>query len=342
MRVPSSLRSRLTLVVLVPTVAASAGVILITLNARTTLLARYSGPQVGFGNALPGQELMWMAAIGILTLLVIWAGTRLIVARGTLLSAAAPIAARTRSRTDAIRDRGGDLQRLFSSLTHDLRSPLTSIKAASTLMLDHEKELGDKDRRELLETIREATDGLDRMITNAGQLSRTRSGELRPRKIPASMDEVVARTLDRLRYRLRDHHVVLVIPEDLPEVPVDVVQLDQALSNLLENAAVFSPAGSEIALSLQRRNGSMVLRVEDQGPGIPREDREHVFRPFVKLSAGGRAGLGLPISRAIVEAHGGRLEIEDSLGRKGTVILMELPLDPMAVVMPELTKERES
>jgi two-component system sensor histidine kinase KdpD len=280
-----------------------------------------------------------MAATAILTLLVILAGTRLIVARGTLLSAAAPIAARTRSRTDAIRDRGGDLQRLFSSLTHDLRSPLTSIKAASTLILEHEQELGNKDRRELLETIGEGADGLDRMISNAAQLSRSRSGELRPRKIPASMDEVVSRTLDRLRYRLRDHHVVLVIPEDLPEVPVDVVQLDQALSNLLENAAVFSPVGSEITLSLRRRNGSMVLRVEDQGPGIPHQDREHVFHPFVKLSAGGGAGLGLPISRAIVEAHGGRLAIEDAPGRTGTVILVELPLDPMAIVVPELTRE---
>ena len=102
--------------------------------------------------------------------------------------------------------------------------------------------------------------------------------------------------------------MVVVIPEDLPEIPVDVTQIDQALGNLLENAATFSPVGTEIALILERQNGSLMVRVEDRGPGVPPDQREHVFKPFVRLASGGGAGLGLPISRAIVEAHGGRTD----------------------------------
>jgi two-component system sensor histidine kinase KdpD len=303
-------------------------------------LAQHLEPQPGFEDALLGQELISLGVIFVLGLIAVWVGQSLLVARGTLLSAAAPIAAGgTRSRSDAGRDRGGEMHKLFSTLTHDLRSPLTSIKAASTLMLDRAEEIDEGGRTELLETIRESSDGLDRMITNAVQLSRSRAGELQPQKIPASMDEVASRALERLRHRLRDHHVVLVIPEDLPEVPVDVVQLDQALANVLENAATFSPAGTEIALSLERRNGSLLVRVEDRGPGIPSEQREYVFKPFVKLAAGGGAGLGLPISRAIVEAHGGRMMIEDAPGGAGTVVIVELPLDPSMLVVPELTRE---
>lgn len=227
---------------------------------------------------------------------------------------------------------------LFSSVTHDLRTPLTSIKAASTLLLDHEGDVGEPERRELLESIREGADGLDGLITNTLQLSRSRAGGLRPRKIPAALDEVASRTLERLRHKLRDHRVVLVVPEDLPDVPVDVVQLDQVLTNLLENAARFSPPGTEIALSVLPRNGSVVLRIEDRGPGIPAGERERVFEPFVKLVGGGGAGLGLPISRAIVEAHGGRVLIEDSPGG-GTAAVLELPLNGNTVLVPEVSTE---
>jgi K+-sensing histidine kinase KdpD len=335
-RVLSSLRTRLALVVILPAIPAIVALHLITLHARQTLLAQHLESQTGSEDALLGQELIALGTVAVLGLIAAWICSSLLVARGTLLSAAAPIAADDlRSRADSVRDPGGEMQRLFSSVTHDLRSPLTSIKAASTLMLDHERELEGKDRRELLETIREGADSLDRMISNSVQLSRSQSGELQQRRIPASMDEVVARTLERLRYQLRDHHVVLVIPQDLPEVPVDVVQLDQVLANVLENAARFSPAGTEIALSLERRSASLVVRVEDRGPGIPAEQRERIFKPFVKLAAGGGAGLGLPISLAIVEAHGGRMLIEDAPGG-GTIVVMELPLDPSMLVVPEL------
>lgn len=338
MRELSDVRLKLAALVLLPLIPAAVTIHFFAIEARQTLLAQPPGSQPGPGNALLGQELLSLILLGALGALSVWIAPRFLVDRGKLLSAAAPVAV-SRSRSGSDRDRGGETIRLFATVTHDLRTPLTSIKAASTLMLDHERAIQTNDRRELLETIRDSADVLDRLITNAVQLSRSRDGGLRPERIPAAVDEVASRTLDRMRHRLRDHRVVLVIPEDLPEIPVDVMQLEHALTNVLENAARFSPAGSEIALILSQGDGSVLIRVEDRGDGIPQEEREHVIEPFVKLGGGGGAGLGLSISRAITEAHGGRLRIEDQAGG-GTAVVLELPLDPPApVTVPDLSAE---
>ena len=220
---------------------------------------------------------------------------------------------------------GGGTGELFPSVAHDLRSGLTSIKAASTLMLDHSGELGEKGRRDMLETIRDGADGLDRLIANAVQASRSREAGLHPTMIPAAIEDVASRTLERLRHTLRDHRLVVVIAEDLPDVRVDVVLLEQAIANLLENAARLSPPGTEIALSVLRKDGSVEVRVEDRGPGMDPEERERVVGPLGEASSGG-AGLRIPISRAIAEAHGGRLTIATGAGG-GTSVLLELPVE---------------
>jgi signal transduction histidine kinase len=332
----SDVRLRLAVVVFLPLIPAALALHYFSLEAGQALLAQPSGSQTGSENALLGQELLALILLGALGALSVWVAPRLFVDRGKLLSAAEPVAV-TRSRSVPDRDRGGDMGKLFSAVTQDLRSPLTSIKAASTLMLDQERDLQTNDRRDLLETIRDSADVLDRLVTNSVQLARSREGGLRPERIPAALDEVASGTLQRMRHFLRDHRVVLVIPDDLPEIPVDVMQLEHALTNVLENAAKFSPAGSEIALILSRTNGSVFIRVEDRGTGIPLEDRDRVVEPFVKLNGGGGAGLGLSISRAIAEAHGGRLDIEEQPGG-GTAVVLELPTSP-AVGVPELTTE---
>jgi two-component system sensor histidine kinase KdpD len=316
--------------VLLPLIPAAVALHAFALQARQTLLAQPPGSQPDSGNALLGQELLTLALLGAVAALSVWLAPRFLVDRGTLLSAAEPIAG-TRSRSEEDRDRSGETGKLFASVTNDLRSPLTSIKAAANLLLDHERDLQTHDRRELLETIRESADVLDRLVTNSVQLARSRDGGLRPARIRAALDEVASRTLDRMRHSLRDHRVVLVIPEELPEIPIDVTQLEHALTNVLENAARFSPPGSEIALILSRQNGSVLVRVEDRGAGIPLDERDHVVEPFVKLNGGGGAGLGLSISRAIVEAHGGTLHIEDQPGG-GTAVVLELPVEPAASV----------
>ena len=118
-----------------------------------------------------------------------------------------------------------------------------------------------------------------------------------------------------------------MLRDNLPDVPIDVVLIDQVLTNLLENAAKFSPAGTTIAISATRWQDSVEVRVSDRGEGISREERERVFEPFVRgdHEAAKGTGLGLSIGRAIVESHGGRIWIEGTPGG-GTTVVFELPL----------------
>jgi signal transduction histidine kinase len=124
---------------------------------------------------------------------------------------------------------------------------------------------------------------------------------------------------------LRDRPVRLLLREDIPDVPMDVGQIDQVLGNLLENAVRHAP-GSEVTVSAARWQRWVEVRVSDHGPGIPRGERERVFEPFVRGgSRDGGTGLGLSIARALVEAHGGRIWIEDAPGG-GTSVVFQLPL----------------
>jgi two-component system sensor histidine kinase KdpD len=214
---------------------------------------------------------------------------------------------------------------LFSSVTHDLRTPLASITAAVTSLLEEDAVTSPTDRRELLETSRQEAERLNRLVGNLLDLSRMRAGALTPAKVPAAIDEVVEGVVGRLQPTLEDHEVRLMLRDNLPDVPMDVVQIDQALTNLLENAVKFSRPGSTITVSAARWHDSAEVSVADQGPGIPAAEREHVLEPFVRGERGSGTGLGLSIARAIVEAHGGELRIVDAPGG-GTRVLLRLPL----------------
>ncbi|HEV3473957.1 MAG TPA: ATP-binding protein [Actinomycetota bacterium] len=214
---------------------------------------------------------------------------------------------------------------LFSSVTHDLRTPLASITASVTSLLEEDAVTSPEDRRELLETIRQEGQRLNRLVGNLLDLSRMRAGALTPAKAPAAIDEVVEGVVGRLQPTLEGHDIRLMLRDNLPDVPMDVVQIDQALTNLLENAAKFSRPGSTITVSAALLHDSAEVSVADQGPGIPLEDRERVLEPFVHGDRGGGVGLGLSIAHAIVEAHGGELRIVDAPGG-GTRVVFRLPL----------------
>ncbi|HWO70763.1 MAG TPA: ATP-binding protein [Actinomycetota bacterium] len=214
---------------------------------------------------------------------------------------------------------------LFSAVTHDLRTPLASITAAVTNLLDGSATFTDADRKEALETIREEAERLDRLVGNLMQLARARAGALAPQKRPAAIADVVEGAVARLQPMLRDRPVRLLLREDIPDVPMDVGQIDQVLGNLLENAVRHAP-GSEVTVSAARWQRWVEVRVSDHGPGIPRGERERVFEPFARGgSRDGGTGLGLSIARALVEAHGGRIWIEDAPGG-GTSVVFQLPL----------------
>ena len=221
---------------------------------------------------------------------------------------------------------------LFSSVTHDLRTPLASIKAGVTSLLDTGATHDAGQQHELLTTVLEETDRLNRLVGNIMDLARIRTGGLVPSPDVVAMDEVAASVLARMRPRFDEAHVTVrtVFRPDLPDVIVDPVQMDQVFTNLLENALRYSPTGGVVQVSASSFRDVIRVRVVDDGPGIPVADRERVFEAFVR---GDRAsdrpgsGLGLAIAQAIVVAHGGRIWIEDAPGG-GTAVSFDVPVAP--------------
>jgi two-component system sensor histidine kinase KdpD len=217
---------------------------------------------------------------------------------------------------------------LFSSITHDLRTPLASITAGVSSLLDPDATHDDAQRDELLRTSLEEANRLNRMVGNLLDLARMRAGALQPATQPMPIEEVLESVLRRMEPALRAFTLRTVIRPDLPLVAIDPIQIDQVITNLLENAMRFAPPGSEIRLTANVWHQQVEIRVSDQGPGIPPHERERVFEPFFKRDAGlgrGGTGLGLAIARAIVRAHGGGIRVEGTPGG-GTAVVFDLPV----------------
>jgi len=222
---------------------------------------------------------------------------------------------------------------MFSSVTHDLRTPLASIKAGVTSLLDGSVTHGPDQQRELLQTVLEETDRLNRLVGNIMDLARIRAGALTPRRTPSAIDEIVEATVARLRTLFTAVDLQLFVAPDVPEAAVDPVQIDQVVTNVLENAAKHSPPGGEVRVhvagsGVDGSGHAVRVRVSDQGPGIPLDEREKVFEPFYRgEEAPERAGsgLGLAISRAIVLAHDGRIWVEETAGG-GAAVVFEIPV----------------
>jgi two-component system sensor histidine kinase KdpD len=217
---------------------------------------------------------------------------------------------------------------LFASVTHDLRTPLASITASASSLLEEGVPFTDHQRRELLRTILEESERLNRLVANLLDLSRLRAGALIPSMELVPLEDVISSVVERLRPRLAGRPVRERLRGDLPPVPMDVVQIDQVLTNLIENALRFSPPGSEIGISAVRWQNVVEVKVSDRGPGISKDERGRVFQEFYRKDVGaGRSGtgLGLAIAQAIVTAHGGAMWIEQTPGG-GATVGFRLPL----------------
>lgn len=217
---------------------------------------------------------------------------------------------------------------MFSSVTHDLRTPLASIKAGVTSLLDAAVHHDPAQERELLTTILEETDRLNRLVGNILDLARIRAGALTPTRHEAGLDEIAEAVVARLAPRLDPVRVELDIADNVPSVAVDEMQLDQVISNLLENAARHSPRDGEIRVSVAAAGDHVVVRVADRGPGVVEEDRERVFEAFERGASppdSPGTGLGLAIANAIVTAHGGRIFVEDA-PEGGACFVFEIPI----------------
>lgn len=215
---------------------------------------------------------------------------------------------------------------LFSGVTHDLKTPLSAITASVTSLLDGAG-FSRGERHEHLEMIRQEAEHLNRVVSNLLDLSRLRAGVLIPSTTRASIDEPIEAVVARLQPLLHDRDVNIDLRGRLPEVAVDLVQINQVLTNLIENAAKFSPPRSPIDISAVGSPSGVRVTVTDRGPGIPKGVRDRVFEPFERgdvKKAG--TGLGLAISKAVIVAHGGRIWASEAPGG-GAVITFELPID---------------
>ena len=221
---------------------------------------------------------------------------------------------------------------LLQAVSHDLRTPLASIKAAVTGLMADDVGFSDDDRAQLLTTIDASTDRLDRLIGNLLDMSRLQSGVAKAAVIPTATEEVVAAALSALSV---PHQGVQVdVSEQLPLVLTDPALLERAVANLVSNALSWSPPSQPVRIEAAQVAGRVELRVIDCGPGIPRSERTRVFEPFQRLgdrSSDTGAGLGLAIARGFVELTGGRLELDDTPGGGCTfTILLPMAEPPMA------------
>jgi two-component system, OmpR family, sensor histidine kinase KdpD len=209
-------------------------------------------------------------------------------------------------------------------VSHDLRTPLTAIKTSVSTLRNPGAPLTDGTRLELLGTIEAEADRLVHFVSDALALTRLEAGIVPDRQWNA-LGEIVSAVLDRFSLVLGDRPVTFDVPDTLPLARFDAGLLDQALSNLLENVAVHTPAGTCVQITGRVDAVGVHLEVSDAGPGIPPDARERVFGKFQRLAEGGfGTGLGLSIARAATEVQGGHLRIEDSpLG--GARFIMEIP-----------------
>lgn len=226
------------------------------------------------------------------------------------------------------------------SVTHDLRTPLASIKAAVTSLLSSDTLWSESERQEFLTSIDESTDRLNRLVGNLLDISRQEAGVATPEKDWYLIGDVIAAVLDRLELagQLRGREIQVDVAEDIPLVPMDHTQIEQVVTNLLENALKYSPADRPIRMTAALTNEDtheLEVRVIDQGIGIPATELHAIFDKFYRVQevylpwASDRpptgTGLGLAISDNIIRAHGGRIWAESTPG-KGSTFIFRLPI----------------
>lgn len=201
---------------------------------------------------------------------------------------------------------------LLAAVSHDLRTPLASIKASVTSLRQRDVVWSEQDQAALLATIEESTDRLDGLIGNLLDMSRLQTGALQPFLRAIALDEVVPLALRGLEGA---EQVELELPDSLPLVATDPGLLERALANLVSNALRYSPADRPPAVHACEEEGRVVLAVVDHGPGVPAASRERIFEPFQRLGDRGTGvGLGLAVARGFLEAMGGAISAEDSPG----------------------------
>jgi len=230
-------------------------------------------------------------------------------------------------RTDALR------AALLSSVSHDLRTPLSSIKAATSSLLQEDVQWDDEARRSFTLVIQREVDRLNRLVGNLLDMSRIEGNALKPEKEWYPLAELVHDVLGRMQPLLQDRIVQTSLPDDLPPVALDYLEIDQVLTNLIENAVHYTSADSPIEISAHVDGEQVSINVADHGPGVLPSNMERIFDKFYRVLDTQRdaahprgSGLGLAVCRGLVEAHGGRIWVENREGG-GAIFRFTLPIE---------------
>jgi two-component system sensor histidine kinase KdpD len=272
------------------------------------------GVQPRDGRPLPGARRRLIAALG----------QPLAQALARAQLAAELEAARLHGQTEELRSA------LLASVSHDLRTPLTAMRGAIDSLLALGEAIPLDDRRELLEGTRDEAERLDRYIQNLLDMTRLGHGGLKLARDWVAPADIVASALQRLRPVLAPLAVELALPAELPLLYVHAALIEQALVNVLENAARFSPPGGRLRIGVEADAEELRLQVADQGPGIPEAERAKIFDMFYTAARGDRGGqgtgLGLAICQGMLGAHGGRVTVGEGLDGRGASLTLHLPL----------------
>jgi two-component system sensor histidine kinase KdpD len=231
------------------------------------------------------------------------------------------------ARTAALKAHTEELRSsLLSAVSHDLRTPLASITGAASTLRQDSGALAPHQRSELLDTIGEEAERLERLVRNLLDMTQLEAGMLQVKREWVPLEEILGSTLTRLEGQLAGRSIELQLPLDLPMLSVDPVLFEQVFVNLLENARKYTPAEAPIQISARATDDATVIELADHGPGLPAGSEARVFEKFFRVKGTGLpgAGLGLAICRGIVEAHGGTITVQNRPG-SGALFRIVLP-----------------
>lgn len=292
-------------------------------------------------DTLPGTDATYLPLlgadelVGVLGVQTLDPGTRLSISQMKLLNAFAGHVATAIERCDlAVQAEHVRLQMeterlrntLLSAVSHDLRTPLTGITGAASLLLEGSEHLADRTRRELAESILDESDRLNRLVANLLDMTRLEAGAIILQPVLQPIEEVIGVTLNRLERQLRNHRVEVHVPPDLPPMLIDGLLIQQVLTNLLDNAGKFAPEGTTIELNARSEDKQLIVEVADRGPGFPADEKERIFDRFYRVEGQSRTGtgIGLAICRGIIELHHGKITAENRPGG-GSIFRFALP-----------------
>ncbi|HET9069244.1 MAG TPA: sensor histidine kinase KdpD, partial [Amaricoccus sp.] len=220
-------------------------------------------------------------------------------------------------------------QALLTSISHDLRTPLAAILGAAGTLRDFDRDLDAAGRTDLLGTIHAEAERLNRFIANLLDMTRLEAGAVAPKRTPHDLADVVGSALDRAAPVLAGHRVEVALARDLPMVEIDPVLFEQALFNLLDNAAKYAPADTSVRIEGHADPAGVAISVLDEGEGLPPDALERVFDKFHRVEKGDRVragtGLGLAVARGFVESMGGTIAAANRADRPGAVFTIRLP-----------------